>query len=188
MNHYRQWTEATAALDWGVQRVFHDTFKLVADGKTHLVWGADYRDGKPCLVNAVATMLSSTSGKGGTGLPSAHFGQVVSLFDAINRDLQRQGVNDDSGYVSPFAAEILLQHFAPLKPVPEGENLTQAVNEAGANAELAEGIYVEPSDEDFARDLLNGMKAPSPELIESNIDDPVVEFTRQFVEARKQEQ
>jgi hypothetical protein len=186
MNLYRQWTEATAELDWGVQRVFRDTFALVADGKAHLVWGSDYREGKPCLVNAVANMLSSTEGKGGYGLPTIHFRRVVGLFDRLNAELQRQGVNDASGYVSELAADILLQHFAPPKPIPQDEQLAFDVNEAMKGEAFAKAIYVEPSDEDIARDLLNAMSAPAPAELENEANDhPHVEYARQMVEHNK---
>lgn len=179
-NMFKAWTEATAALPWGVQRVFHDTFTLVKDEKVHLVHGSDYRDGKPCLVNAVGQM---TVAGGGHGIPSMSYSTIVVLFDKINREFDRQGVNAGDGYVSPLAAEILLHHFAPLKDKP----VEADVDEAGATAEFEQGVYVEPKDEDFARDLMNAMQAPAPEDIadaDKRSTDPVVEFTAQYVEAR----
>lgn len=111
-----QWNTATANLAWGVQRAFRSVFEAVRDDGTSLMYGADYSGGFPCLINTVGVML--TTG-GGHGVPSAHFGEVVSLFDRINRELEFRGVNIDPNKVSPIAAEIFLTHFAPLKPEPE---------------------------------------------------------------------
>src|SRR5699024_6923033 len=106
--------------------------------------GADYSNGSPCLVNAVGSML--TTG-GGQGVPSTHFGPVVSLFDRINRELQYKGINKN-GTVSPLAAEILLQHFGELKPVPE-KDVVDATAEVIAG-QL--GVYREKSDEELAKE------------------------------------
>ena len=147
------WTSATAALPYGVQRVFHDVFTLVAEGKkTNLVYGADYSgDTGVCLVNAAGHML--TTG-GGHGIPIATFGPVVSLFDTINRVLKEKGVNKDN-YVSPFAAEIFLDWFAPLKDAP----ISTQVDEATSNESFATDIYIEPTDEEMARSLMDMMSA-----------------------------
>lgn len=110
-----KWNDATAKLAWGVQRAFHSVFELASEGKTHLVYGADYRNNNPCLVNSVGTML--TVG-GGNGIPSAHFGEVVRTFDELNRILETKGVNTQPGLVSPLAADVFLQHFAPFKADP----------------------------------------------------------------------
>jgi hypothetical protein len=166
------WGTATGNLSWGVQRVFLETLHAVKDGDIHLVHGSDYRDGKPCLVNAVASML--TTG-GGAGIPSAHFGPVVSLFDQINDALLREGVNTD-GYVSPLAAEILIRNFGPLKPEPAPETL--AAISHGAN-------YVEPSDEELASDWLKAMEAPSREELET-ATDPISQFAKEYLDSYKQ--
>ena len=151
----KDWNTATGNLPWGVQRVFLDALNSVKDEKIHLVWGRDYRNGKPCLVNAVASML--TTG-GGHGIPSDKFGPVVQAFDGINAELRRQGVNTD-GYVSPLAAEILIRNFGDLKPEPDIDTSTVG--------ELSHGAYIEPSDEEMAQDWLNSMTAPGPEELET---------------------
>lgn len=135
-----QWTAATGDLKYGVQRVFHDVFSLAAEGKTHLIYGADYYNGMPCLVNTVGGMLSTG---GGEGIPSEYFGEVVRLFDEINREFERTGINTESHRVSETAAETLLRNFAPLKDVPPAPmhfNPDATVNEQ----------YIEPSDDAMA--------------------------------------
>lgn len=170
MNLYENWTKATGNLKWGVQRVFHDVFSLASESQTTLIYGADYKDGNPCLVNTVGTMLSATKGQGGTGLPTQHFGEVVSLFDQINRDLESKGVNDKPGYVSPMAAEVFLRYFAPLKEKP----IDAAVDDALQGEAFANNVYRERSDEDIARDIMSAFSSPSPcevDLIASNDND-----------------
>lgn len=144
------WTNATGNLKPGVQRVFHDTFEGARDHNTHLVYGADYNDGYPCLVNTVGTMLSTG---GGRGIPATYFGEIVSLFDRINRELEHSGVNDNPGFVSPLAAEIFLKHFAPLKemPTPSEETLKQV-----------DMPYYEPTDLEMAQDLVSLMRGDTP--------------------------
>lgn len=137
-----RWKDQTDSLPWGVQRVFHDVFVLASEEKTTLTYGADYgTDGSPCLVNTVGTMLRATRGKAGRGLPSQHFGDIVHLFDSINRELQVSGVNDHPSHVSPLAAEVFLRNFAPLKEKPE---VTEETPD-----------YVEPTDEDMAKALVS---------------------------------
>jgi hypothetical protein len=150
----KDWNTATSNLPWGVQRVFMETLEAVKDEKIHLVWGRDYRDGKPCLVNAVASML--TTG-GGHGVPMDKFRDVVAAFDSLNYQLRHQGVNAD-GYVSPLAAEILIRNFGELKPEPDIDTSTVG--------ELSHGAYIEPTDEEMAQDFLNAMTAPAPEEIQ----------------------
>lgn len=165
-----KWSTATGNLKWGVQRVFLETLHAVKDNDTHLVWGADYRDGKPCLVNAVASMLTTS---GGHGIPMAKFNEVVSLFDTINQELRKDGVNTD-GYVSPLAAEILIRNFGELKPEPAPETLVEMSHGA---------VYVEPTDEELAQDWLNSMTAPGPEaLTEMAKDNPVAQFAKDYIE------
>lgn len=172
----KEWNIATSNLPYGVQRVFLDTLNLVKEEKIHLVHGADYRDGKPCLVNAVGAML--TTG-GGNGIPSEYFGHVVGMFDRLNSAFLSQGVNED-GYVSPLAAEIMIRNFGALKPEPDPETLTVA--------EESHGAYVEPSDEEFARDFMEGMKAPAPEDIErlANEGNDVARFAHDYISGQRQ--
>lgn len=162
-----QWQIATAALPWGVQRVFRDVFTLAANQKTPtpLVWGRDYGDGGACLVNQGAQFLSLIDGEGGHGKPSAAFGEVVSLFDRINRAFLEEDVNIDKT-VSPLAADIFLQWFAPLKPQP----VEEATNEALAPEAFANGIIPERSDEDMARALLEFLTS-APAAVETDVNE-----------------
>lgn len=144
------WTTATADLNWGVQRVFYETLEACKDEKTHLVYGADYRDGKPCLLNTVAPMLTHSS----SGITPSNFApEVVRYFDQVNAFLADTGVNDTSGYVSPLAAEVLLRNFGELKPSEITVDTTP---------DSSHEVYIEPSDLDLARDLLEAMSAPAP--------------------------
>lgn len=149
-DHFQNWHSATADLPWGVQTVMFDTLQAVADGQVRLVHGADYKDGSPCLVNAVANM---TEAGGGKGVPSSKFSNLVGAFDHINRFLQGEGVNEDDGFVSPLAAEILLRNFGQLKNKP----VAAAVSEAVAPVAFETGVYKEPSDEELTRDWLNAL-------------------------------
>lgn len=148
---YTAWKDATANLPWGVQRAFHDVLTLAAEGKTTLVYNADYADKGACLVNQAGNMLVTG---GGYGIPMQHFGPVVSLFDQINRQMANHNTPEHpNGIVSPFAAEVLLHYFAPLKDVPEHKN---------TNEHLVDNvIYAEPTDEQFAADLKAMFEAPS---------------------------
>ena len=161
------WRKATGDLPWGVQRAFVDALTLVKDEKIHLVHGANYRDGKPCLVNAVAQMVT----KKDSGVSPTEFApSVVRLFDRINSALEDDGVNDaageHAGYVSSLAAEILLRNFGPLKTVEAAEQAPPVKEEKP---------YVERSDEDLAREWLASMNAPAPEAVDdlATIGDPV---------------
>jgi hypothetical protein len=151
------WHNATAALPWGVQRAFYTALELVKDGKLEMSWGADYgSDGKPCLVNSTANMLGATKGTGGTGLPSQHFGPVVSAFDRINRKLQEEGFNGDK-VVSPDAASYLLRHFGDLKTVEE------ATQEAHAQDTSDDGPYIALRDDnEMLTSWLNANTQPAP--------------------------
>ena len=134
----QRWYKATGELPYGVQLVFKDILGLVAEGKnTSLVFNADYRGSGACLVNAGANMLVSG---GGHGIPMQHFHEVVSTFDAINSMLGTEKVNTD-GFVSPLAADILLQWFGPQKPQPTSED---------SLTPTTEGPYIEISDEEMA--------------------------------------
>lgn len=148
--NFKPWTKATANLPWGVQRVFLETLKGVADEQVTLAYGRDYTDGgNPCLVNAVGAMLTAGGGK---GIPGRYFGDMVTAFDSINRDMYRRGINTDET-VSPIAAEILIRNFGELKEQP----VADAVDEATKNEAFANNIYVEPSDADLTRDWLNSL-------------------------------
>jgi len=173
--HLTQWRSATAELPWGAQRVLHETLTAVAENGIHLVHGADYRDGKPCLINAAGSMLTSS---GGAGIPMQHYGRVVRLFDQINSALQEKGVNDASGYVSPLAAEILLRHYAPLKSAPSTEPAVV----------VADATYVEPSDEALAAEWLTAMQAPAPSELYEPATDPVDGFNKDFIKSKVQHQ
>lgn len=168
------WTKATGDLKWGVQRVFIETLKAVEAEQTTLAYGADYKNGNPCLVNAVATMLNAANGMGGPSIPSTHFGAVVSQFDRLNSAFCEHGINSTPGVVSPLAAEILLKHFGPLKE----PKLNEQVNDAMSNETFANAIYVEPSDEDMARDFLTALSdkcPPTGEVEPIVIDDAALE-------------
>lgn len=152
-----EWEKATSNLNWGVQRVFADVLTLAADEKTPtpLVWGRDYGDGGACLVNQGAQFLSAIGGQGGHGKPSAAFGTVVGLFDEINKAFFEKGINVDKS-VSPLAADIMLQWFAPLKESPL-ENDLGTVEAAGTSIP-----YVEPTDEEMKTALLDMLSTPPP--------------------------
>lgn len=170
----KEWNVATGNLPYGVQRVFLETLTEVKDEHVHLVWGADYRESKPCLVNAVANMLGATGGKGGHGIPTQKFPEVVRAFDAVNYELRNQGVNTN-GYVSSLAAEILIRNFGTLKPEPDPEYLV---------SELSHGRYIEPTDEEMARDWFNAMKAPELDDIKKAADagSDIARFAAEYIE------
>jgi hypothetical protein len=161
---FQQWTDATAELPWGAQRALYNTLELVRDEKISLTHGADYQDGTPCLINASANMLSSVNGEGGHGKPSLHFHEVVASFDNLNRLLYTSHVNLEHNKVSPLAAEFLLHNFAPLKEKP----VETAAEEILLNEAFAEGISVEPTDEEFTRDWLNALSSIAPEMDYTN--------------------
>jgi hypothetical protein len=135
---YEEWKEVTGNLTPGVQRVFREAISAAQEGKTHLIYNADYDHGFPCLVNTVGSMLSVG---GGEGIPSAHFNDVVAVYDRINYELQRIGVNKEPGLVSPLAADILLKHYADLKPEDNVESIEQV---------YLRTKYVEPTDAEMA--------------------------------------
>jgi hypothetical protein len=162
---FSAWTTATAELLPGQQAVFLDVLNLVASGDVHLVYGADYRDGKPCLVNAVGQMLTTS---GGNGIPMQQFREVVTCFDSLNAEMLEAGIND-SGYVSGLAAEFLIRNFGEVKPM----DLTpQYTDEQIANGQPYRDkiAYVEPSDEQFLTSWLEAMKAPAPESLAERMD------------------
>lgn len=159
-----QWNKATGDLPWGVQRVFADVLTLASQEKTPspLVYNQDYGDGGACLVNQAAQFLKAIGGEGGEGKPMASFGTVVSLFDQINREFHSKGINVDRK-VSPLAADILLQWFAPLKDSPTEADLG-TVSAAGVAV-----TYREPTDEEMHNALLEMLTTPAP-LTETPFD------------------
>ena len=175
--YFDKWTQVTSELPWGVAKVFKDVLTLVSQEKAHLVHGADYRNGKPCLVNAVAQM---TTAGGGAGIPMSTFGAVVSEFDRLNTRFQLEGVNDSTGYVSPLAAEILLTHFGEVKePESAPDMFVRMVNNLG-------DTYVEPTDAEMVA-ALQEMMAPTPEEIIAPTN-PIEQYTQEYVRDRLTEQ
>lgn len=157
-----EWNKATGDLPYGVQKVFKDVLTLVAeDKKKDLVYGMDYGDGGACLVNSASNMLTAHANEnegGGHGIPTAHFGEVVRLFDRINSLLKQEGVNTTSK-VSPLAADILLRWFGPEKQPPAVEDIEEAKAKA-----FADNIpYTEPSDEEMQADFLAALTNPDRE-------------------------
>lgn len=144
--NFTNWTTATAELKWGVQRAFRDALQAVADGKATIVYGRDYNSGSPCLVNSVAAML--TTG-GGRGVPSRHFGAVVSEFDIINRQLEGFNVNTTPGVLSPTGAEFLLHNFGPMKQPPTVSPM-----------DAFSAPYTEPEDDDLMMDWIGALSSP----------------------------
>ncbi len=147
--NFASWTEATANLSWGAQNAMYTSLELAAEGKIDLVYGSDYVDGKPCLVNSVGQMLEVG---GGQGIPSANFSQVVGQFDSINRALELNDngkVNEGNQYVSPLAAEILVQNFGPLKAKPVIDDHTPDI--------VRDEIIAERSDEEFTSSWLQAI-------------------------------
>ena len=166
---FSPWTRATAGLLPGQQAVFLDFLNLVAEGKAHLVHGANYRDGKPCLVNGTAQMLSTTAVS-----PTAKFPEVVMAFDAVCAEMQKAGLSEgQEGYVSPLMAEFLVRNFGEVKPMD--------LTDAGHLAALGEVVnapenapYIEPSDAEMQQ-FLKAMEAPAPEVVHED------DYARSFV-------
>ena len=154
--NFKHWTDATADLDWGVQRVMKETLNLVAEGKITLAHSTNVAlvatsdtDSRtaPCLVNAVAQMLSAD----GDVSPVSWFPNVVGAFDAVNRSLVEAGVNEHEKYiVSPLAAEVLIANFGEMKPVPTENDYKEAALEA-LKKEAEAAPYIEPTDEEMAK-------------------------------------
>lgn len=168
-----KWYHATGELPYGVQGVFKDVLALVADEKKKdLIYGADYGSGGACLVNAAGNMLAShenVSEGGGYGIPMKRFGEVVSLFDQINQLLWKEGVNTDDRFVSPLAAEILLQWFGPEKQPPNPEDIAEAKAKA-----FADNVpYTEPTDEELRESFLAALN--NPDRISTPFDQVVVD-------------
>ena len=170
---FTSWTTATHNLDAGPQAIFLDFLNLVSEGQAHLVYGADYRDGKPCLVNGVAQMMSHTSVS-----PMSNCPQVVSAFDNMCGAMASAGLHEDAGYVSPLMADVLIQNFGDVKPI--------VLTEVPADTDVTKpGIYVEPSDAAMSEFMLS-MTAPAPEVVaDADVTTPEVEYTRSFVNVRR---
>ncbi len=156
--NFTEWNKATSELPWGVQTVMLDTLKMVAEEQITLVYGADYFDGSPCLVNAVANL---TTAGGGRGVPLSEFNDLVCAFDDINNMLLGRGINISKN-VSPLAAEILIKNFGTLKEKP----VESAVNHAMQREAFDNNVYREPSDEEMARDLFNALSTPCIEEVD----------------------
>lgn len=171
---FSAWTKATGDLLPGQQRVFLDVLNLVSEGKAHLVHGADYRNGKPCLVNAVGQMLSTG---GGAGIPSREFSEVVCQFDILNGRMLEEGINVD-GYVAPLAADFLIRNFGELKPM----TLTKP-DEGQVAPKYDDPPYIEPDDATLAASWLSAMAAPAPQEVAQRTDDEA-EYVRSHVEHR----
>jgi hypothetical protein len=137
-----EWREATAALPWGVQGLCHDALTLAANEKITLVHGADYKDGRPCLFNAIRQMTTQLSES-----PSSYAGEVVRAFDSINHHLWKQNVNTKMNVVSPLAAEILLRNFGSLKAAPTADDIKRMEIERESFMRNCTP-YIEPTDEE----------------------------------------
>lgn len=138
------WAKATGELSWGAQNVIHTALELAAEGKSNIVYGADYDGSGACLVNTVGQMLAVG---GGSGIPSKHFGDMVSEFDRLNREFANRGINTETRRMSPMAAEILLHHFGELKPEPPMTN-----KQMEPNAKPGYEIYAEVDDAQLAEE------------------------------------
>jgi hypothetical protein len=152
------WTNVTAKLPAGAQHALFDALCLVKDGDIKMVWGQDDYQGYPCLVNAVRNMLTHSS----TDTPSHMYGQLVGMFDTVNRELQSRGINKDH-FVSPMAAEILVYYFAPLADRSKVlEAQARAAAKAEARAKDAE-IIPERNDDEILSDWLDAMQQVAEE-------------------------
>lgn len=165
MIDFTSWTRATAGLLPGQQAVFLDFLNVVADGKAHLVHGANYRDGKPCLVNGTAQMLSH-----GAVSPTGAFPEVVMAFDAACAAMEAAGVDDHGGYVTPLMAEILIRNFGEVQPIVLTEDKETV-------APTDNGAYIEPTDAAMD-EFLAAMVAPAPEVVHED------DYARDFVNVR----
>lgn len=158
------WTKATSELDWGAQAVIHDALVLASEGKSSIVYGADYSNGGACLVNTVGQMLHVG---GGNGIPSRHFGAMVSEFDRLNREFRNRGINTNER-MSPMAAEVLLYHFGELKGqpptkapkvVPAGNpEIIPEISDEELAKQWAAALFVDAVPEDEIREVLDPVK------------------------------
>lgn len=140
------WHNATANVPTGLQMVLKDALSLAAEGKITLVYGADARDGKPCLLNAVRNMTTQFDLK-----PSTYAPAVVAAFDDLNHALWKDNVNESTHKVSPLAAEVLLRHFGPVDPSDyDVEHRALALESFAVNCTP----YIEPTDDEMLTDWL----------------------------------
>jgi hypothetical protein len=108
---------------------------------------------------------------GGNGIPSQYFGALVGEFDRLNREFYSEGVNTDVSYLSPLAADILLQNFGTLKPQPVPTEAPEPTTIDEALPGHRE-IIPEASDEDFAASWLAAISvdnAPADVVYEGDI-------------------
>jgi hypothetical protein len=98
----------------------------------------------PCLVNTIGVMLKATGGKGGNGLPTQHFGEVVGLFDQINRELYSAGANTWPTLVSPLSADIFLSHFPDMEAWKDERYIM---------SKQIDAPFMEPNDDELAAEI-----------------------------------
>lgn len=165
-----EWNKAAQALPWGVNQTLHQALDLVASEQIEMCYNADYRAGKPCLINAVGQQLSVG---GGMGIPMNEFGRLVGLFDKINTNLEARGVNS-GGMLSPMGADILLRNFGPVKDTP-AEVIESATNT------LIDQPYVEQTDEQIALAMEKAMRTPA--AAEIALDDDFFTAYQESVKA-----
>jgi len=166
--NFEAWTKATGDLPWGVQRTLYEALGAVANSGIKMCYGANWYDGAPCLVNAVANMISADPAK---VTPAQWFPHVVREFDMVNEALSMAGVNKYDNIVTPLAAEVLMANFGPLKPPPTEDDWQEAALEV-----LNSAPYVEPSDEEMAKAWAEAINHPSVGL-EPREDEPVADTT-----------
>jgi hypothetical protein len=153
---FSAWTAATGNLEWGAQNVIHTALELAAEGKSSIVYGADYSDGGACLVNTVGQMLAVG---GGSGIPSTHFGAMVREFDRLNHEFESRRINTDHKRMSPIVAEILLANFGALKDEPENINvLTSNDSDEDFAAAWAAAVSTDAVPEDEIREVVDPVK------------------------------
>ncbi len=153
----QRWNKATGALQWGVQRNFLESLRMVEEGKITMTWGSDYgSDGTPCLVNANAYSLIVANGEGKRGMPSKEFAAVVMLFDQINARVSRDGKFEGNN-VHPITADILTRHFGPVQTLEQAQAESRRFE-----AEAEEQQYVEMDDTKLMNDWIEGTKVQAP--------------------------
>jgi hypothetical protein len=148
--NFNAWERATEALPWGVQHALYDTLALASEGAVKIVHGANVHDGRPCLINAISAMLTST---GNQSMPQ-QFDDLVGAFDSLNARFEVAGINTKPHFVSELGAEILLQHFAPLKAVEAPEPVKEP--------DPVDAPYVERSDDEMLAAMEELSKAYVP--------------------------
>lgn len=151
----RDWREATAAMPWGVQRVFKTALESVADGSIIMAWGSDVVDGHPCLVNSVSAMINSSTKADNSTQPSVFAPAVVGAFDRLNSVLHDRFKNAEYHIVSPLAADVLLQHFGAMQPEPVVEPVKTEVD-------VINQPYIELSDEALMAAWVDTNTMPAP--------------------------